>query len=630
MFAGSLRFAGAAARPAGEAARWLDEPAFACRPDVEGYWRSGSVCVAERRRYNGRATLDREVPLRLRDEDVAAAFWGRLDDRHELVAALGLGPGETRAATDAALVLAAWRRWGPDLCEHLVGDFALAIVEAAEGRAFLARDPLGVKPLYYVLDGRELAFATSVAALRRFTGLTLSPDPDWMARYVVGLARSTTQTAFREVRKLPPGHRLTVDARGREDLRAWHRWRDDAPPADRRDPRWVAEYRAVLEEAVRCRMPEDAPLGSENSGGLDSASVTAYAACFLDDPGAGLHCFATAEHLEDPELIFATSTAHGIVHNHVLTGGPADHGRAARALALRVLGHPEWAEIAWSHVPFYEGCGVHGIRTLFSGFGGDQAASHQANHLSWELQDARRWTTLYGVLPGGRARRAAGVAKRAVGAHTMPEYNPGLLAGTRDIWPYHPLRAGVAERLGLHDALLEQARFTTPYRRINDFVIDRHLGGASIPIRLESCTLIAASFGVEYRWPLLDARLVQQYLSTPSIEKQGPQGLGRYLHRRAVDAVVPRSITWRRSKDVGRTGVMPGLQRAALAAALPDARALERGMHPALEELVDRARYGRLVELAERSPADDAVTACFPGYIKCLAVLDAWLREAAV
>ena len=628
VFAGSLRFAGAAPRPAAEVASWLAEPESACPPDLEGCWRAGSASLAERRRFSGSATRDRAVPARLDDRGVAVAFWGRLDNRRELAAALGLDGRDARETTDAALVLSAWRRWGEDLCRRLTGDFALAVVDAAEGRALLVRDPLGVKPLVYALDGRELVFATSVAALRRCPGLELSPDPDWMARYVVTLAASTSQTAFREVRKVPPGHRLSVEADGTWRLEAWHRWRDDAPAADRRDPRWVLAYRAVLEEAVRCRMPGEGPLGSENSGGLDSASVTAYAACFLDDPGGRLHSFANARHLEDPELIFATSVAHRIAHNHVLTGGPPDHGRAARARALRVIGYPEWSDVAWSHLPFYEECHAHGIRTLLSGFGGDQAASHHGNHLFRELHDARRWATLYGVSRGSRSRRALHVARRAVAGRAMPEYNPGLLAGARAFAQHHPLRAGVAERLDLRARLLDRARFTTPYRRINDFVIARLLGGPQLSVRLESCTLLAASFGVEYRWPLLDARLVQQYLSTQSIEKLGPQGMGRYLHRRAVEAVVPASITWRRQKDVGPAGVLPGLQRVALTDALRDARVLERDMHPALDDLVHRDGFRRLTAHAERSSGDDDATVCFIGCVKQLTALQAWLQDA--
>ena len=82
--------------------------------------------------------------------------------------------------------------------------------------------------------------------------------------------------------------------------------------------------------------------------------------------------------------------------------------------------------------------------------------------------------------------------------------------------------------------------------RINDFILQHRLG-PWIARRLETCTLVAATYGVEYEWPLLDARLVQQYLSTPSIEKADRMG-ARYLHRRAVEGVVPAKVAWKAGK----------------------------------------------------------------------------------
>ena len=621
MFAGSLRFDGASP---GSAADALDFLTPYHQPDLEGAWRSGPASLAEHRFADGTATRDGAIPVRDDPTGVALAFWGRLHDRSALVRELAAEAGEP--ATDARLVLTAWKRWGRDLCHHLTGDFALAVLDVRRGRALLARDPLGVKPLYYLLDGHQLVFATSVAALRRFPGLALTPDPDWMARSIAGLGASPTQTGYQGVLKLPPGHVLEVGEDGRGHLSAWHAWRDDAPVAARRDPRWVHDYRQSLEEAVRCRLPAGSPLGTENSGGLDSATVTALAARLLEPPGDRLHTFGFALHRDEPQRILATSRAHGIVHNHMLTVRSRDERLAARDRALRVIGYPEMAGIAAGHAPFYRECELHGIRTLLSGFGGDQVVTSAARLVHSELLDAGRWADLWETLPGSRARRAFELARRALADKRMPGPNPGLAASLHAIWPHQLLRADVAQKLGIYNELLQQTYFSTPYRRINDFILHRHLAGTNIVVRIESCTLVAASYGVEYRWPLLDARLIQQYLSTPSIEKLGPQGMGRYLHRRAVAGVVPECIVWDPTKNVGPMMARHPDRSEMLAISLAKARELERALHPALDELIDRDKLRAQMERVAASAADDALAFSFPGSVSKLGLMQAWLQ----
>ena len=629
MFAGSLGYAGGGVCTADDLAAWADGLAPFFRPELEGRWQQGTAALVELRRSCSPDTLHQtRVPARDDAAGVALAFWGHLDERRTLGARLGLDGDTCNASMDADLVLAAWLRWGDDLCRHLVGDFALAVLDANRTEAFLARDPLGVKPLYYSLDGEGLAFATSVAALRRFGGLGLTPDADWIARHLAGLTSGVTATAYRDVLRLPPGHWLKVAADGRAQMHRWHAWRDDAPPAARRDPQWVRAYREVLAEAVRCRIPSEGRVGTENSGGLDSATVTALTARMLGTPGARLHSFGLAFYEQEPEPILATSLLHGIAYNHVVTNPVPDPQGEARRRALRVIGYPEVHGSALAHVPFYEECALWDIRTLLSGFGGDQAVSNSGAHVYWELQDARRWAALWEVLPGSAARRTLRVARRATAGHRMPEFNAGLLKAVQRTLRFLPLRDDVMKRLDIRAGLLQRARFSTPYRRVNEFVLRRHLEGPDVAVRLESCTLLAASYGVEYRWPLCDARLVQQYLSTPSIEKLGPGGMGRYLHRRAVHGVVPPRITWKPDKDLGPRLARGGPVRP-LTAALERARKLDRALHPALDDLVDKRVLREQIELAESSSGGDDFAFCFIGTTRTLAWMQEWLEDTA-
>jgi len=192
------------------------------------------------------------------------------------------------------------------------------------------------------------------------------------------------------------------------------------------------------------------------------------------------------------------------------------------------------------------------------------------------------------------------------------------------------LRPEVAERFQLFERHMDEARFDAPVHRLNDFILQNHIADARSTSRLESCTLLAAAHGVEYRWPLWDTRLVQQYLSTPTIEKVGPGGNGRYLHRRAVTGVVPDGIIWRTNQGINGKASMEAARPARLAAAAAQARRHEAHLHPALEELLDRRKLRELVAQAQRGEIKLPQTNFFIASVRAIRWLNHWLQGGPV
>lgn len=596
------------------------------KADRYGCMREDSACLIEQRVFNGPHNRDETLPLRCPETGIALAFWGRLDNRGELARLLGID--DAASPSDAQLVMSAWLHWGEAMPEQLLGDFVLAVLDPAQHRVFLARDPLGVKPLYYRIDGRALAFATSVAALKNMKGLTLTPDTGWMARYMLHLSMSDKHTAYEEIAKLPPGHCMTVDQAGQKRLRRWFFWRDEASDCKRRDLRQVDAYREVLEEAIRCRMISDHPLGTENSGGIDSATITAYLAHFMGEPGNNLHSFGFAMCEQEPAFILETSQAHRIVHNYLITA-PNDEGGERIARTLKVLGYPEEHGNGSGHTPFYKECGLRGIRTLFSGFGGDEVVTNHGHHLPLELLDEGRYAQLLDILPGNPLFRFLRLGKAMLMRRKSPQYNLSLLQTWNARWPHQLLRGEVVAELGLYEQFMETARYDAPYRRINDFILQGLLKMPYIATRMENCTLMAASYGIDYRWPLWDVRLVQQYLSTPSVEKVGPQGIGRYLHRRAIDGVVPHSVAWKPSKDMGYAKLRQQTRGANIIRAAELAQEQEKNLHPTLEALIDRDKFRQQIARAALGNADESFTFAFMRATNAIRNLNLWLHEDA-
>ena len=552
-------------------------------------------------------------------------FTGQIHNRADLRAILGLGDADT-----TTILLAGWQRWGEALAEHLIGDYALVIRDHTRHLTYLARDPLGVKPLYYRVDRGQLSYGFNIPQLRQRCPLPVTQDMDWAAAYLLHLSFSQTETAYREIKKLAPGHWLTCDADGRVKTQRYHHWRDDAPFATKRDPRWVESYREVLEEVIRCRMDPDAPIGTENSGGIDSATLTAYLAHFLGDPGDRLHSFSFALCEQEPAFILETSQARRIRHNYVITDryGPGDHG-ARIAQGLAVLGQPEEHGNASGHIPFYEACQQRGIRTLHSGFGGDEVVTNNGSHLRWELLDQHAYGALWDILPGDPIRRTLRLLKAmAVGRH-KPSHNPNFLQAWNQRWPHVLLRPDVVQRLNLYERFMETAIYDAPYRRTNDFILQHHLQRMQITARLEDCTLMAASYGVDYHWPLWDQRLVQQYLSTPSIEKVGPKGMGRYLHRRAIDGVVPKRVAWKPSKDMGYARLHQQMNDTGVIATAQSTERLAATLHPALETLIDTDKFRQQIAQAKAGQVNMEFGFTFRRSTHAIAWLDGWFKHEA-
>lgn len=326
-----------------------------------------------------------------------------------------------------------------------------------------------------------------------------------------------------------------------------------------------------------------------------------------------------------------TSQARRIRHNVLITHRPGlELDDAALLRALAVLGGPEEHHVGTAHRLFYDECQTRGIGTLFSGFGGDECVTQFGHLLPWELLDAGRYGALWDSLPGRPLRRWPRWLKAIAGRRDKPACNPRHLSAYQARWEHQIVRPDLAKRLNLERAYMDKARYDGPYRRINDFILRELLPAPYLVTRLETCTLLAAAQGIEYQWPLLDSRLIQQYLSTPSLEKRGPGGIGRYLHRRAVSGIVPPRVAWKPDKDMGYAGVFGGRLEARLAAQVSEARRHAAHLHPAIEALIDRRKWLDQIKQAGAGRRDEPFARSFLATVTAIRWLNFWLQGGEV
>jgi asparagine synthase (glutamine-hydrolysing) len=274
-FAGELAVGRAADRDAVErmAATMSDRG-----PDGQGSWAHDAVALAHRRLKIIDLTSAGSQPMVDSDLGLTIVFNGCIYNYPDLRAQLEGDGYRFFSTSDTEVILKAYAKWGRDCVSHFAGMFAFAIYEHASGRLLLARDRLGVKPLYLAETAGALRFASTLPALLAGGGIDTSIDPVALHHYLSWHAVvPPPRTILNGVQKLPPATTMLVEPDGTGDLQRY--WRADFSRQDRytdwTDADWSDAVLEALRVAVKRRMVSDVPVGVLLSGGLDSSLIVA-------------------------------------------------------------------------------------------------------------------------------------------------------------------------------------------------------------------------------------------------------------------------------------------------------------------------------------------------------------------
>lgn len=260
-------------------------------PDASGTVVEGAVGLAHRRL----AILDLSdegcQPMTSADGALTIVFNGEVFNYIELREELRAAGHAFRTGTDTEVVLAAYAEWGRDCLARFNGMWAFAVLDRPRGEVFLARDRLGVKPLYYAEAGSRFLFASECKALLADPAVGRAPCEPALAAFLAwGVLDQSPLTMFEGVLQLPPGHWMAVGEGGVEGPVRW--WDLAVNPAVASPPALEADAPArlleLLTDAVRLRLRADVPVGTCLSGGIDSSTLVALIARLLatEHPGS--------------------------------------------------------------------------------------------------------------------------------------------------------------------------------------------------------------------------------------------------------------------------------------------------------------------------------------------------------
>jgi asparagine synthase (glutamine-hydrolysing) len=226
-----------------------------------------------------------------------------------------------KSHSDTEAIIHAYEGFGEDCVTRFRGMFAFAIWDSQKRRLFCARDRLGIKPLYYYFDGQLFAFASEIKALVEHPSISARFESSLLSEYLSFGYVSGDRTLFSGIRKLMPGHSLTLSVdEFRPAIRQYWHLPTRQQPSDKSEAEWIRECRGKLEESVRLRLMADVPLGMFLSGGLDSSAIAAIMQRMVTNP---VKTFAVGySEAQFSELGYARTVAKriGTDHHEVVIG----------------------------------------------------------------------------------------------------------------------------------------------------------------------------------------------------------------------------------------------------------------------------------------------------------------------
>ncbi|APR82148.1 Asparagine synthetase [Minicystis rosea] len=517
-------------------------------PDGQGVWSAPTAPVALAHRRLAIQGLGEQgaQPMIHPEGRGVLTYNGELFDTGALREELERSGVVFRGQSDTEILLHALARWGvAETLPRIRGQFAFAWYDVAARRLYLARDRVGIRPLYFAEQRGRLAAASEQKALLALGFVDRAPRSEALLRYLA-LGRTDDvpgETMITGVRSLPAGHWAEWDGERLTEHR-YYRAEVDVPPSS------IAALRAELSRAVAMQLVGDVPIGATVSGGLDSSTVALLAdrARVAQKAATVLHLFAYHDTLaEHDERVYQRAVLEAMQSPHEVHWVTSSPERLAAELDVYVHHQEEPYGDASSYAEWCiaRAAAEHGVKVLLGGLGGDEVFVGYAAFIGPLMLDLvrrgdlRSAFELLRVAPQVSAELRGAHAARAAAYHAFPARLRNAMTAAR-----------AARSCGLDTGLVRDAAVDA-YRAFHP-----HDGGAVSPTNaalrgaLESWCIprflahsdrMGLAAGVEGRVPLLDERVIAAAWGVPARERVGASGLKASL-RAAAAHVLPREV----------------------------------------------------------------------------------------
>lgn len=532
--------------------------------DTQRYWHQGAAALCRTLLRTTPEDFFDQQPLVHAETGTVIVFDGRIDNRDELIKSLGLRSEQARLMADSALVLHACVKWDDAALPRLLGDFALACWQPSRRRLWLARDPIGFRPLFWHRNEKLLVFASVPKAIFAIPGIERKVSEEAMHDFLCLIPPAGAGSFFQGISRIEPGQVLILED-GAIRTRFHHRFAPQRLLKLKRDEDYVEALREQLDRAVASRLRCQGPIASELSSGLDSSTVTAFAARQLA--------------AQDRRLIAYTAVPRAGFKGRLGAEWHADEGPGARAVAERFsnidhvliesdqttpVDHLRETIEYMDRAPLNICNNVwvmairadavrRGARVILNGGFGNMTLSYDGLTLLPGLLRRGRWLSFIRELRGMK-RESPHCSWRTLLRFSLAPFMPERL------WQLFEARAGRAMELQDYSPINPQfsARMRADERA--------HRAGRELSLRppvdgvrhrismmafadIGEYSVAANAVGVETRDPTADVRLIEFCLTLPETQflREGKQ---RWLLRRMVADVLPPEVLSARTRGL--------------------------------------------------------------------------------
>jgi asparagine synthase (glutamine-hydrolysing) len=559
-------------------------------PDDEGFYVSGNVGLAMRRL----SIVDLQTgqqPITNEDETIWLVYNGEIYNHEELRAQLIARGHRFRSRSDTETIVHLYEEYGSGCVNRLRGMFAFALWDTRQQRLFVARDRLGIKPLYFQMCRDKFVFGSEIKAILAHPDVQAEFNLGVLSEYLAFGYLAGPRTFFREIQKLPPGHTLEIDAAGNSTLRQY--W--DLSPSDEAAAKSESEcaetYREMLEGAVKSHLMSDVPLGMFLSGGLDSSAIAALMTKARQEP---IETFSVGYEEEDfSELGYARAVSKHIGSNH-------HEVRVNFRQFFDALPKLIWHEdepLVWpSSVSLYFVAQLarERVKVVLTGEGSDETLAGYTRY-AWTLWNAKIDRVYRGLIPNGMRHfvRQAIARSSLAGAGLRRKLQHSFLGRDGASWEsfyfdnFYCAFSESAQEAILSEATADEAgaiyEDSLAFWRNSSGDILWRLLYTDIKTYLVELLMkqdnMSMAASIESRVPFLDHRLVEYAVGIP--RRFNVHGLsGKWILKSAVRDLLPAEIVYRKKMGFPTPwrGWLEGTHLEDIEKLLTEPRSLGRGL----------------------------------------------------